>query len=403
MPHLRTVQDLDVQGKKVLARVDFNVPMEHETISDDTRIKAALPTIQFLLDQGASHVILMSHLGRPEGKDSSLSLKPISERLSKLLKAPVTFLSDCIGPEIESSIRSLPSGSVILLENLRFYEGEEKPKKDPEFALKLSRLGEVYINDAFGTAHRAHASTALIANYFPNKRGIGFLMEKELKALGENLTNPKRPFSAIIGGAKISTKIGVLVSLLDKVDALFIGGAMSYTFFKARGIPVGNSLVEDDMLDKAREIESHASQKGVPIYLPHDVVVVEKIAPNQPFQVVEMEQKGIPLGYEGVDIGPKTLSNWTPKIRESKTVFWNGPVGVFEVEPFDKGTCAIAQLLASMKNSAFTVVGGGDSVSALEKIGLSTFVSHVSTGGGASLEFIEKGTLPGIQALEESE
>ncbi len=396
----QTIDTISIKGMRVLVRVDFNVPIENGHILDDTRIKMAIPTIQYLQKNGASRIILMSHLGRPEGRDTSLSLKPISIRLSELMKTPALFIPDCVGPKVEDAIQKAPDGSIIVLENLRFYEAEEKPKKDPLFAKNLSELGDIYINDAFGTAHRGHSSTAVIASFFPkDKRAIGFLMEQEIESLGTHLFHPNRPFSAIIGGAKISTKIGVLRSLLDTVDTLFIGGAMSYTFFKAQGISIGTSLVEPDMIDTAREIESYAKKKNIPLYLPLDIVVTKKIEKNASFETVMIHEGGIPDGYEGVDIGPKTIAAWTPLLQKSKTVFWNGPLGVFEVEPFDKGTCAIAKILAAMKDQAFTVVGGGDSVSALQKLNLTSSISHVSSGGGASLEFIEQRDLPGIQAL----
>ncbi len=403
MGKIRPITELNVKGKKVLVRVDFNVPMEKGSISDDTRIKAAIPTIKYLIDNGADKTILISHLGRPEGKTPSLTLKPIADRLSSLLNRKVIFLSDCIGDEIEKEIKNSDPGSVILLENIRFYPAEEKPKLDPSFVEKLARLGDAYVNDAFGTAHRAHASTAVIAKFFPLNRACGFLMMKEIEALGSHLTTPERPFTAIIGGAKVSSKLGVLKSLLSKVDTLLIGGAMSYTFMKARGVLIGKSLVEDDMVGEAQAIEKLAKEKGVLLLLPIDVVVTQKIEPSSPSSIVSLKlgEKGIPDNFEGVDIGPETITSWAPYIRKSKTIFWNGPVGVFEVEPFNKGTNAIAQLIAELKGKCYTIVGGGDSVSALEKSNLQESISHVSTGGGASLEFIEQGQLPGLQALEE--
>lgn len=402
MEQLSTLNDIDPQGKRVLVRVDFNTPMENGKISDDTRIQAALPTIQELLKKGASKVVLMSHLGRPEGKTPSLTLQPIAERLSKLLGKPVLFLDDSIGPSVEKAIEESPQGSVILLENLRFYPAEEKPQKDPTFAEKLARLGDIYINDAFGTAHRAHSSTAIIAQYFPHRRGIGFLMMKEVEALGTHLSNPQRPFTAIIGGAKISTKIGVISTLLDKVDTLLIGGAMSFTFFKAMDISIGKSLVEMNMIDEALSIIKLAKEKKVTLLLPVDLIAVKSIEENAPSLTISMDSSSIPDDYEGVDIGPKTIALWTPYIQQSKTILWNGPVGVFEIAPFFKGTFEIAQLLASLQGKAFTVVGGGDSVSALEKLGVAEKISHVSTGGGASLEFLESGTLPGIEVLRDA-
>lgn len=401
MPQIATIRDLEVRGKRVLVRVDFNVPFENGVISDVSRIRASLPTILALQKMGASKIILMSHLGRPEGVTPSLSLAPIAKKLSELLNGTeVLFISDPIGPKVEEKIAQAPEHAIILLENLRFYPAEEKPEKDPNFAKLLSKLGDVYINDAFGTSHRAHSSTAIIAQYFPKNRGIGLLMEKEIEALGKHFSDPKRPFSAIIGGAKVSTKIGVLESLIEKVDHLFIGGAMSYTFFLARNIRIGASKVEKEMVETARHIESEALKNGVTLFLPEDIVCVEKLEPNAPSIVVDMKTSSIPNGYQGVDIGQKTIASWKQPIQASKTIFWNGPLGVFEIPPFDAGTNAIAKLIASMKSKAYTIIGGGDSVSAIEKIHLTDSFSHVSTGGGASLEFIELGTLPGLEALQ---
>lgn len=387
------IKDLDLKGKRVLVRVDFNVPMTKEgVISDDSRIKATLPTIQAILAKGG-RAILMSHLGRPKGVTPTLTLKPCAERLSKLLGKPVAFVDDCIGPKAEAAAAQLKDGEVLLLENLRFYKAEEEPDTDPEFVKKLSRLGDVYVNDAFGTAHRAHASTAVIAHYFP-KKAAGMLLLKEIRALGSSLKNPKRPFVAIVGGAKISTKLGVLKSLLEKADALLIGGAMAYTFLKSLGIPTGDSPVEDSMLDEAKKI-LESSKK---VFLPLDIVVASEFKDSAPSKIVDGKE-GIPEGFQGMDIGPKTLEAWKPILSQAKTIFWNGPVGVFEFPAFAKGTCALATIVSECKG-AFSVVGGGDSIAALEKAGLQSAVSHVSTGGGASLEFIEQGTLPGIDALE---
>ncbi|MGR3952269.1 MAG: phosphoglycerate kinase [Chlamydia sp.] len=403
MLQTHTVSDLDIKGKKVLVRVDFNVPIENGRISDNTRIRASIPTLQLLLKKGASQLILMSHLGRPQGRDASDSLKPIADELQQLMQQQVIFLADPIfDPAVQRALESLPNGSIALLENLRFYEAEEKPEKDPLFAKKLAQFGDVYINDAFGTAHRAHSSTATIAQFFPKSRGIGLLMEKEVAALGKNFNSPSRPFSAIIGGAKVSSKLGVLSALLKKADMLFIGGAMSYTFLKAQGIATGDSLVEEGMVEHARTIMKMAKEKRVPIYLPIDITIVEKgHLSSELSRTISIIDEGIPTGYEGVDIGAQTVSQWAPELQKSKTIFWNGPVGVFETPPFNKGTNAIAHLLASLQHSAYTVIGGGDSVSAIEKLGISELFSHISTGGGASLEFIEKGSLPGIDALQE--
>jgi phosphoglycerate kinase len=394
------LKDLSLKGKRVLIRVDFNVPMTKEgAISDDSRIRAALPTIQEVIKAGG-RVILMSHLGRPKGVTSGCSLKPCAERLSELLGKPVQFVSDCIGETAEKAVAQMKDGDVVLLENLRFYEAEEHPDKDPEFAKKLAKLGDVYINDAFGTAHRAHSSTAVIAKYFPKASAAGFLMMKEVQALGASLLDPKRPFVAIIGGAKISTKLGVLKSLVHKADFLLIGGAMTFTFMKAVGLHVGDSPVEDDMVDEAIGVMQEAKELGKKTYFPLDLIVAQAFKDDAPSKVVDI-QNGIPVGFQGMDIGPKTIQLWKPVLESAKTIFWNGPLGVFEFPNFAKGTQAIAQIVASCKQ-AFTVVGGGDSIAALEQAGLQSAVSHVSTGGGASLEFIEQGTLPGLEALEEA-
>ena len=372
------MKSLNVTGKKVLLRVDFNVPQDKTgAITDDSRIRAALPTIQYLLDKGAT-VILMSHLGRPKGKDSKYTLKPCAERLEQLLKRKVTFVPDCLGP--------VPEGSLILLENVRFYPAEEDPKSDPEFAKKLSQLGDFYVNDAFGTAHRAHSSTCTIAQYFPGKKAMGFLMDREVKFLKNAFTNPKRPFMAIVGGAKVSTKIGVLKALLNKVDALFIGGAMAFTFLKAQGIPIGNSLYEEQFVEEAKRLLSKK------LYLPVDLVVTDS-------KTVKITSTGVPEGFTGVDIGPKTCAQWQQQFSKAQTLFWNGPVGIFETPEFAKGTQFIAKAISEMKD-ATTIVGGGDSVAALEQLKLQDKITHVSTGGGASLELIEFGTLPGIEALK---
>jgi phosphoglycerate kinase len=390
------IKDLDLKGKRVLVRVDFNVPMTKEgAISDDSRIKASLPTIQAIVAKGGK-VILMSHLGRPTGVTPNLTLKPCAERLSRLLGKPVSFVDDCVGEKAEQAVAKLKEGDILLLENLRFYKAEEDPKSDPEFVKKLARLGDVYVNDAFGTAHRAHSSTAVIADYFPKKAAVGMLLLKEIEALGASLKNPKRPFVAIVGGAKISTKLGVLNSLLEKADQLLIGGAMAYTFMKAVGISTGTSPVEDSMLEQAKSI----LQSSKKVFLPLDIVVASDFKADAPSKIID-EPQGIPEGFQGMDIGPKTLEAWKPILSQAKTIFWNGPVGVFEFPTFAKGTNALASLVANCKQ-AFSVVGGGDSIAALEQAGLQSAISHVSTGGGASLEFIEQGTLPGIQALEKA-
>lgn len=396
MENKLSVRDLDLQNKKVLIRVDFNVPIENSNITDDTRIRASLPTIQYVLDQGGS-VILMSHLGRPKnGKDPSLSLAPCAKRLSELIKKPVKMAPDSVGPDVEKMAKELKPGEILLLENLRFHKGEEKPEADPEFVKGLAKLGDVYVNDAFGTAHRAHASTAVITEFFPGKAASGFLLEKEIEYLGSTLANPKRPFYAILGGAKISTKFKVIEALMKKADALLIGGAMAYTFFKAQGYAIGKSLYEPDFITVAQEIMDATSQLQCRLLLPVDVVAVERIEPDAKRQVFEIED-GIPDHLEGVDIGPETVIYFAKALEKASTVFWNGPLGVFECPPFAKGTHDIAEVLARLR--ATTIVGGGDTVAAIEGVGLSEKFSHLSTGGGAALEYIEFGTLPGIEAL----
>lgn len=392
-----SIQDLDLRGKRVLMRVDFNVPLDKNLkITDDTRIQAALPSIRYVLDHGGS-LVLMSHLGRPKGKPmSEFSLAPCAKRLSELLHKQVIIAKDCVGPDVEKMASDLQPGDVLLLENLRFHRGEEKPEEEPHFVDQLAKLGDVYVNDAFGTAHRAHASTALIAKLFPNKAAAGFLMDKEIQFLNKALLEPKRPLYAIIGGAKISSKIGVLKALLDKVDALFIGGGMAFTFFKGTGIAIGDSIHEDDFVATAKELQELCKQKKVPLYLSEDVVITKKEDDTQ-VKVVEVKE-GIPDGWEGVDIGPKTIDRFKNKLGDAGTVFWNGPLGVFEKEQFAKGTNAVAETLSKLQN-AVTIIGGGDSISAINKLGLADSMTHLSTGGGASLEYIENGSLPGIEAL----
>lgn len=394
-----SIKDLPIQGKKILMRVDFNVPFDKQgKITDDSRIVAALPTIRYALDHGAS-VILMSHLGRPEGKFvKEMSLKPCAERLSELLGKKVLMADDCVGSQVEKIVQTLPTGQVLMLENLRFHKGEEHPEKELEFAENLAKLGDYYVNDAFGAAHREHASTCTIAQYFPEKAAAGLLLEKEIDFLGGALKNPKRPFCAIVGGAKISTKCGVIEALMKKADVVLIGGGMSYTFFKAQGIPIGNSIHEDSFLDKARELLA-ASGKGCgQLVLPKDVVIADKVKEGAHFKVIEVE-KGIPDGFEGVDVGPETVQLFAGELRKASTVVWNGPLGVFEIPQFAKGTNAIAHILAELH--ATTIVGGGDSVSAVQSSGIAEKISHLSTGGGASLEYIEFGKLPGIEALSD--
>ncbi len=386
-----TLKDLSLTGKRVLMRVDFNVPQSKDRgITDDSRIRAALPSIQYVLEHGAS-LILMSHLGRPKGKDLSVSLAPCAKRLSELLHKPVAMAPDCIGPQVEALAQKLQPGQVLLLENLRFHEGEEEPEKDPSFAKALARLGDVYVNDAFGTAHRAHASTAVIASYFSGCSAAGLLMEKEIIQLSRLLDQPKRPFYALIGGAKISTKMGVIEKLLTHVDALFLGGGMVYTLLKAQGIAIGDSICEDKCLEVAKRIGQSPK-----IHLPTDLVIADAVGSDAHIRTVGLKE-GIPAGWQGVDIGPQTVSTWAPQLIKGATVFWNGPLGVVEVPPFAKGTRGLAEALTGCKGT--TIIGGGDSVAAIEQMGLGNRFTHLSTGGGAALEFLEFGHLPGIDAL----
>ena len=392
----RTVQDLDCAGKRVLMRVDFNVPVAGGEVTDDTRIVAALPTIRYLLQKKA-RLVLCSHLGRPKGgPDPKYSLKPVRARLARLLRQDVAWADDCVGPEAERAASALADGGVLLLENLRFHPEEEK--NDPGFAKALARLGECYVNDAFGTAHRAHASTEGVTHYL-KPAVAGFLMKTELDYLGTALDQPKRPFVAVLGGAKISGKIDVLTALLQKVDRLLVGGAMMFTFLKAQGKPVGRSLVEDDRLDLARELMATAKTRGVDLVLPTDCVASTAPDGTAPSAAKKIEQLG--ADEMGVDIGPETLAAFTAKLRDAKTVIWNGPMGIFEVPAFAAGTMGIAKALAPLKaQGAVTVVGGGDSVAAVQQSGLAERFSHLSTGGGASLEFLEGKVLPGVAALD---
>lgn len=400
MPSKLSIRDLDLKNKKALIRVDFNVPIEKGKITDDGRIQASLPTIKYVLENGGA-VILMSHLGRPKGKYAAeFSLAPCAKRLSELLHHPVKMAPGSVDLETAKMADQLKPGEVLLLENLRFHKGEEKPEEEPTFVSGLADLGDVYINDAFGSAHRAHASTTTIAQFFPGNAAMGFLMEKEIDYLGSVLLRPKKPFCAILGGAKISTKFKVIEALMQKADTLLIGGAMAYTFFKAQNIAVGQSLVENDYLPVAREFMDVEVQTSCRLMLPVDIVAARDIDPKAEKIVIKVKE-GIPDGYEGVDIGPETIKLYTQEIKKSATIFWNGPLGVFECPPFDRGTHAIAQVLADLTDSATTIVGGGDSAAALEKAGLADRMTHVSTGGGASLEYIEFGRLPGIDALSE--
>lgn len=388
----KNVRDIDVNGKRVLVRTDFNVPMGNDkNITDDTRIKAALPTIEYLLKNNAK-VILVSHLGRPKGKvNPQYSLKPVSKKLSELLGKPVIMANDVIGNDAKTKAQSLKDGEVMLLENVRFEPGEEK--NDPDFSKELASLADIYVNDAFGTAHRAHASTTGVASYLPAVSG--FLIEKELKFMGDALKNPQRPFVAILGGAKVSDKIGVITNLLDKVDTLLIGGGMAYTFIKAEGYNIGKSLLEEDKIALAKGLIDKAKQKSVKMLLPLDTVVSTEVKPGITYDVVDIDN--IPSDKIGVDIGPKTVLEFSNVIKDAMTVVWNGPMGVFEISEFAKGTEAIAKALSECKGT--TIVGGGDSAAAIKQLGYGDKVSHISTGGGASLEFLEGKVLPGIEAL----
>lgn len=389
----KTVKDIDLKDKKVLVRCDFNVPMdENRNITDNRRIVAALPTIQYLLEQNCK-IVLCSHLGRPKGEfKPEFSLAPVAKELSKLLNKEIVMAKDVIGEDACKKAKKLKNGEILLLENLRFHR--EETDNDPEFAKKLAEFGEVFVNDAFGTAHRAHASTEGVTKYLPAVSG--FLIEKELEFLGNALENPKRPYVAILGGAKVSDKIGVIDSLLEKVDTLMIGGGMAYTFFKAQGQSVGDSLCEDDKCDLALELMNKAKEKGVKMLLPIDTKIGKEFKPDTESKTVAWTD--IPDGWQGFDIGEKTIEMFRKELNGAKTVVWNGPLGLFEFEQFAVGTDAIAHKLANL-NDAVTIVGGGDSAAAVEKAGLASKISHVSTGGGASLEFLEGKKLPGIEAL----
>jgi len=393
----QTVRDIDIRGKRILSRVDFNVPLDKKTgqITDDTRIRESLPTIRYCLEQGAS-VVLMSHLGRPDGQRvAALSLKPVADRLSQLLNRPVIFLPDCLGPEVESRVRALKPGEVALLENLRFYPEEEK--NDPRFASSLARLGQIYVNDAFGTAHRAHASTEGVAHHLPGV--AGFLMEKEIKYLDEALTKPARPYVAILGGAKVSDKIAVLNRLVEQVDRIIIGGGMAYTFLKAQGHTIGSSKLEADKLDMAKQILAAAKQRKVPVLLPVDHVITKSLDAGSDVKIISTVD--ISDGWLAADIGPATAEAFAKALADAKTVVWNGPVGVFEQPRFAEGSHRVAQVLANLKG-ATTVIGGGDTAACVQQFRLGDKMSHISTGGGASLEFLEGKPLPGIAILKDA-
>lgn len=388
----RTLRDLDVSGKRVLLRVDFNVPKDSATgaITDDSRIRAAVPTIRYLLDHRA-RVIICSHMGRPKGPDPKESLAPVAERLQQIVNVPVRMAHDCVGTEVEQKARDLSTGSLLMLENLRFHPQEEK--NDPTFARSLAALAEVYVNDAFGAAHRAHASTEGVAHHLPAVAGL--LMEKELRFLGGSLTNPERPFAVIVGGAKISDKIAMMEFMVEKADALIVGGGMVATFLKAKGKQTGQSIVEPDKVDLALRLEQRASERGIDLLLPNDLVVAERFEANAPSRVVLTDR--VPEGWVIMDIGPGTVADFTKEIKRSRTIIWNGPMGVFEMPRFSDGTRAIAECLANSRGT--TVVGGGSTAQAVHDLGLEAKLTHVSTGGGASLEFLEGRVLPGVAAL----
>ncbi|WP_107925252.1 phosphoglycerate kinase [Lysinibacillus parviboronicapiens] len=393
MLNKKTMKDIDVKGKRVFVRVDFNVPMADGAITDETRIRAAIPTIEYLVEQGAK-VILASHLGRPKGEvNEGMRLTAVGIRLAELMGKSVTKLDESIGEVVEAAVANMQDGDIVLLENVRFHAGEEK--NDPALAAQFASIADIYVNDAFGAAHRAHASTEGIAKHIPAVSG--FLMQKELDVLGKALSNPERPFTAIIGGAKVKDKIGVIESLLEKVDHLIIGGGLSFTFIKAQGYDVGNSLLEEDKIELAKSFIEKANAKGVQLHMPIDAVVANEFSKDADTKIVDVN--AIPSDWMGLDIGPKTAENYAEVIKNSKLIIWNGPMGVFEMDKFANGTKTVAQAMAT--TNGYTVIGGGDSAAAVEKFEVANNMDHISTGGGASLELMEGKELPGIVALND--
>lgn len=393
---MQSIDKYDFSGKKAIVRVDFNVPLDaHFTITDDTRIRAAIPTIQKILEKGGA-VILMSHLGRPKGIDHKYSLQHIVPRLSELLQTQVAFAEDCVGVQAQQKAQHLQPGEVLVLENLRFHE--EEKKGDAEFAKQLACLADVWVNDAFGTAHRAHASTAIIAQYFPNDKMFGYVIEGELSNVDKVIHEAQHPFTAIMGGSKVSSKITIIENLLGKVDNLIIGGGMTYTFVKAAGGQIGDSIHEDNYLELANELLTKAKEKGTTLYLATDALIADAFAEDANTKIVDVTK--IPNGWQGLDIGPQSTETFKDVIANSKTILWNGPVGVFEMTSFEQGTKAVAEaIVTATQKGAFSLIGGGDSVAAINKYNMATHVSYVSTGGGALLEYIEGKELPGISAI----